>query len=363
MRLTVVGNPANRRVTLFRAAARAMGLPDPVVVAWAGVARGEPIAVTDTVRVDSPGEDAEVDRLLRGAPEPADHGEIVGLAAWYAGFGRALARVRDAADHAGARLLNDPADILALFDKRACHARLAAAGVPVPASLAAGQEPSGSCGARSSLLAGFADLRTAMAERGWRRVFVKPAHGSSSSGVLALQTDGRGRWRADTSVELAGRRLFNNLRVRTYTGSDIESIVDILAPDGLHVERWFPKAGLDGRVIDLRVVVIAGRASHAVVRASRTPLTNLHLGNRRGDLDALRRAAGPQYDAALASCERAAGCFPGLLQVGVDVLFSPDFRRHAIAEVNAFGDLLPGVLHHGRDTYTAQLEALLCSPG
>ena len=41
-------------------------------------------------------------------------------------------------------------------------------------------------------------------------------------------------------------------------------------------------------------------------------------------------------------------------------MFSPGFRRHAVAEVNAFGDLLPGLLVDGRDTYAAQLEALRC---
>jgi hypothetical protein len=126
------------------------------------------------------------------------------------------------------------------------------------------------------------------------------------------------------------------------------------------VERWFPKAGLAGRIVDLRVVVIAGRATHAVVRAGRTPMTNLHLGNRRGDLAALRHAAGPGYDAAIEASERAAACFPGSLQVGVDVLFPPDFRRPVIAEVNAFGDLLPGLLVRGRDTYAEQIEALSC---
>jgi hypothetical protein len=111
-------------------------------------------------------------------------------------------------------------------------------------------------------------------------------------------------------------------------------------------------------VIDLRVVVIGGRARHVVVRASRGPLTNLHLGNARGDLAELRRVAGPQYEAGLASCERAAACFPRTLMVGVDLMFSPDFRRHAVAEVNAFGDLLPRLMLDGRDTYSEQLAAV-----
>src|SRR5262249_32481786 len=163
-----------------------------------------------------------------------------------------------------------------------------------------------------------------------------------------------------TSVELADGKLFNSLRVRDYTSvRDVASIVDTLASDGLHVERWFPKADLDGRVTDLRVVVIAGRASHVVVRASRGPITNLHLGNARGSLPAFREQAGRRrYAAAMATCERVAACFPGCLHVGVDLMFSSDWSDHAVAEVNAFGDLLPGVLVDGRDTYAAQVAAL-----
>ena len=43
----------------------------------------------------------------------------------------------------------------------------------------------------------------------------------------------------------------------------------------------------------------------------------------------------------------------------VDLMVGSDWRRHAVAEVNAFGDLLPRVLDGaGRDTYTAQVSAL-----
>src|SRR5512142_1583209 len=118
MRLTVVGNPANRRVAMFVAAVARAGLPEPAVLAWRDVAAGAPLPMPpgSLVRVDSPGEDAEVDRLLRGAAEPAAHGEIVGGRAWYHGFGRALERVAAAARAQGARLLADPAETLILFD-------------------------------------------------------------------------------------------------------------------------------------------------------------------------------------------------------------------------------------------------------
>jgi glutathione synthase/RimK-type ligase-like ATP-grasp enzyme len=287
------------------------------------------------VRVDSPGEDAEVDRLLRGAACSSAPGEIVGTAAAYAGLSSALARL-------DGRLLNPPDDILIMNDKRRCHAVLRDAGVPVPPALPP--------------VHGYASLRGAMRAAGWSRVFVKPAHGSSASGVLALAVAGP-RVVAVTSVETgADGRLYNNLRVRRYEDEAVVArIVDRLAPDGLHVERWFPKAGLADRVLDLRVVVIAGEPSHVVVRTSRTPLTNLHLGNARGEVAAVRAAAGAaSWEAAMQSCAAVARCFPRSLHVGVDLMFRSGWRHHAVAEVNAFGDLLPG-----HDTYDAEIAALL----
>lgn len=158
---------------------------------------------------------------------------------------------------------------------------------------------------------------------------------------------------------------------RYHDERDVARIVDALAPDGLHLERWVPKASQAGRAADLRVVVVAGRATHAVVRASRWPLTNLHLGGSRGDLDGVRRAvtaAGARWSDVLDVCERAASCFPRTLCVGVDLLPAVDWRRSFVGEVNAFGDLLPrltglpGSGAEGLDTYGAQVAAVLRAP-
>nr|WP_221375716.1 STM4014 family protein [Actinoplanes polyasparticus] len=338
MRLAVVGNPGNRRVALFAAAVARAGLPAPAVYPWHSVLSGGPVpGVGETVRIDSPGEDAEVDRLLRGAATAAAPGEIVGGSAAYAGLSVALDRIASG----GGRLLNPPGDILTMSDKRRCHALLHEAGIPVPPALPP--------------IDGYASLRAAMRASGWARVFVKPAHGSSASGVLAMAVAGS-RIQATTSVETGDDgRLYNNLRVRRYEDeATIARIVDRLAPDGLHVERWYPKASLGDRVFDLRVLAIAGSPSHVVARAGRTPLTNLHLGNSRGDVAAVRAAAGPKaWAEAMATCAAVAECFPGSLHVGVDLMFRSGWRGHAVAEVNAFGDLLVGL-----DTYDAEVAAL-----
>ncbi|WP_328864592.1 STM4014 family protein [Streptomyces sp. NBC_00304] len=358
-RFAVVGNPGNRRVGLFQEAVRAAGLSPARVVSWLDVLNGAAVFLPgETVRIDSPGEDAEVERLLRGVEDPT---RVEGSSRWYAQFTSAVREVARAVAGAGAVLLDDPDDIAVLFDKRLCHGVLAAAGVPVPAS------PTSGPGAPP--VRGWADVRGLMAERGMPRVFVKPAHGSSASGVLAVETAGPGRVRATTSVERDGAgRLHNSLRVRRLTTEgEVAAIVDALAPDGLHVERWLPKASQRGRAADLRVVVVDGRATHAVVRTSRSPMTNLHLGGARGDLDEARAAvaaAGGSWQAAMAVCERAGDAFPDTLCVGVDLLPSTGWRRFAVGEVNAFGDLLPrltglpGSGAEGMDTYAAQVAAV-----
>ncbi|MFJ3526824.1 STM4014 family protein [Streptomyces sp. NPDC090132] len=358
-RFAVVGNPGNRRVGLFQEAVRAARLSPARVVSWLDVLNGAAVFLPgETVRIDSPGEDAEVERLLRGVEDPT---RVEGSSRWYAQFTSAVREVARAVAGAGAVLLDDPDDIAVLFDKRLCHGVLAAAGVPVPAS------PTSGPGAPP--VRGWADVRGLMAERGMPRVFVKPAHGSSASGVLAVETAGPGRVRATTSVERDGAgRLHNSLRVRRLTTEgEVAAIVDALAPDGLHVERWLPKASQRGRAADLRVVVVDGRATHAVVRTSRSPMTNLHLGGARGDLDEARAAvaaAGGSWQAAMAVCERAGDAFPDTLCVGVDLLPSTGWRRFAVGEVNAFGDLLPrltglpGSGAEGMDTYAAQVAAV-----
>ncbi|MGW6687275.1 STM4014 family protein [Streptomyces sp. NPDC054961] len=348
-RWAVVGNPENRRVALFSEAVRDAGLPAARIVPWARVLRegGAVFGPDELVRLDSPGENTEVDRALRGLE---DSTRVEGGARWYTRFTAAVRSLT------GGLRLDDPDELAVLFDKRSCHRALDAAGVPVPRSPTSGG---------GTTVRGWDDVRALMDAHGMPRVFVKPAHGSSASGVVAVETAGRGRIRAATSVEVAGNgHLHNSLRVRRLTSErETAALVDALAPDGLHVESWWPKASLGGRAADLRVVVVAGRATHAVVRTSLSPMTNLHLGGSRGDLSAVVEAAGPRWADALDVCERAAACFPGTLCVGVDLLPAVGWRRFAVAEVNAFGDLLPGLTGlpgsgaEGLDTYAAQVAA------
>ncbi|WP_308289911.1 hypothetical protein [Streptomyces cylindrosporus] len=122
------------------------------------------------------------------------------------------------------------------------------------------------------------------------------------------------------------------------------AIVDTLALDGLHIERRLPNAARSGRSADQRVVVVGGRATHAVVRASRSRMASLHLGGVPDDLAAARAATaatGADWAGDVpVLAEQAAACIPWTLCVGVDLLPTTGGRRFAVGEVNSFGDLL-----------------------
>ncbi len=372
----IIGNPENRRVHLFQQALESQGQPAARVVSYERLLQDvdclrDIIRPGDIVRIESPGENFAVEKglLARGVAAAEvegnpflslhqierleyDHGLILHPRQWYMGYCSLLIQIgKCLSGIASIRLLNPPADIRELFDKRACHARCREAGCAVPEAFPE--------------IHSFDELLTIMQQRNERRVFLKLAHASSASGVVALHQNSR-RIEAITSTELVKQdgqtRLYNSLKVRRYTDlKEIRTLIDELCRERVHVERWMPKAALShGRTFDLRVVVIAGQARHTVVRESRSPLTNLHLGNRRGDGERLQELLGPErWRALMEVCEQAAGVYPESFQVGVDLLLTPGFRQALILELNAFGDLLPGILWEGEETYQSEINSLV----
>lgn len=361
-RFTVIAEPGGKRARLFAEALRARGLPAPDVRSWRDVARGPLDLDADSiVRVDSP--DGAGDALLaEGAdhPElgaasriravdvatlPPDPGRLRFLRQSSLGMRRLLRRM--APQLHGRRSTHDPAEIELMFDKEACHARLAAAGIPVPPRL-----PGASTGA--ALLQSL-DERT-----GWR-AFVKPRWGSSAAGMVALQGM-RGQVCAWTHVHRGSDGAFySTKRLEIWRDRrQILSLLDFLCAEGVHVEAWVPKARFQGRACDLRVLAIGGEVAHVVPRLSLGPMTNLHLDAQRGDRIAARDWLGAaRWDEMEDVCRRVASEFPRSLCIAVDVLIAGRQKRALVAEVNAFGDLLPGARHRGRDPYGAQIDVAL----
>jgi len=371
-RFAIIGNPENRRVGMFRDALARQGQPEPHVIAWRALAEEEQSAETVIaalpeepafVRIDSFGEDFEVERLLlvRGFEDASalgawavspdevraltyDRGRIFAPRQQHCGFLRVLGELERALEkRPWLRVLSAPKSIGRLFDKRACAVAFAEAQVPIP-------EPLANVGSVS-------ELGARMSEAGMSRVFVKLTCGSSAS-CLALY-DAERPW-LFTSMEMEGDRLYNSLRPRRYTdGTAIDRLLAFLFREGSHVEAAVPKARIGGQFFDTRMLVIGGEVAFTIVRKSRHPITNLHLGGTRGTLEELASLVPePVLAAAHDSCRRVFALHD-CLHFGIDVMFTADLEGHRVLEANAFGDLLPNLQRDGLDVYEWQIRRAL----
>ena len=362
----LVGNPENRRVTGFCDALARLGQPPPRVFAWADVI-AEParlLAQPDVptfVRLEACGESFAVERALlaRGradaeslVPRPStvdpatlveDFGRVFAPRQQHCGFLRVLEDLtRVFAERPRWIVQNPPAEIAELFDKRATARRFAGLGVPVPASLACAPDPEA--------------LREAMTTRA---VYVKLSCGSSASCLALFRRDGE-REVVLTSLTPDAQGFTNTLGLRRYEDrATIDRILGFLLREGSQVEESVPKAKLGGKPFDTRVVAVAGEPVFTLVRRSRHPITNLHLGGSRGDLAAFERLVPEDARSeALESCRRI-GAHYASHHLGIDLLYESDLRGHRVVEANAFGDLLPGLHREGRSVYEWEILAAL----
>ena len=355
--MLLLATQGSKRVRLMQAARAQLRLPPAQVLEWRDWLR-QPALLEDSLRqtgllkIEPPGDDPAAHLLLLqagcrllGRPllsAPA-HGELLAMDAWFAGFSNAMASLAaQLADLPQIRVFNAPAEICLMTDKLACQRHLAAHGVPIPALLGP--------------VEGYEHLQSLLHEHQLDRVYLKPRYGSSASGVVAYRRNKAGRHQATTSAALhrteGATRLMNSKRMARYESEhDIAALVDALAAQELYAEAWLNKPRCGDSHYDLRVVTVAGQPAHRVARIGAQMMTNLHLDNQRGDAAGLLNAA----DMAVleTTSTLAARAFPHSHVTGYDLVV-----RHGqahVLEANAFGDLLPGLLWQGADTYAAQL--------
>ncbi len=399
----LIGNPDNRRTFALQQARLRQGLKPAIVLSYIdllqtwrqgatlaevvseAVSQGEGREgagdYTFFIRVDAPGENWNVERelLSLGATvysplhrvdnrmmvtqEQAllleqEWGRIYAPAQWFDGWRACLERIDKEVQQffPSARFLNHPTDIITMFDKRQCQQQLSANGVTVPPSLQADVP-----------IRSYGELRTAMKFEGMHRVFVKLACGSGASGVVAYQFNPRtGAEIAITTVgmERNGAEVifYNEGGMRRYTRTEeIRILLDWLCAEGAQIERWMAKSSIGSRVFDVRQLVAGGQVGHAIVRLSKTPITNLHLRNDR----LLPTEAGLKDDQMLLiqnAAQAALSAFPNSWSAGIDVMLSGTEPRAYVLDVNPFGDLLYQVQHRGRGTYEWQMELLRKEP-
>ena len=347
----LIGNPENRRIGSFVKALANQGAPLRAVVAWSELLK-DPwrlARLSDEpawLRVESTGENAQVQHQLLelGGVSGATlrRGQIVAPTAAHRGFLRAL-------DNLGEVLttrphwipLASPAAIAGVFDKTMFHGWATELGVPLPERIDA-----------DSVEQLFAAVQGQA-----RSVFVKLRYSSSASGIAVYRHGPPARLL--TTVREVGGRYFNSLRVqRIHQPERIRALLGwLIEEEGAQIEWAVPKARLEGALFDCRVLMVAHEPAFVVVRHARHLITNLHLGGWRGSVDALRATCPPEiWEQAMRDCQTVSRAYGGL-HLGLDVIFEPRFRGYRILEANAFGDLLPGLVLHGRNVYEHEIAA------
>jgi hypothetical protein len=310
------------------------------------------------VRMESPGRDFEVMKLLLQAGERAtgqasgidwstlalQKGRLLRPGLLYQGFRCVLAGLRRSFDRRPhLKPLACPLAIAEMFDKNTTCDRLTAAGIPCPPTPPVPDSP-------DEL---FAELR----RRHFGTAYVKLNTGSSASGIAVVHALDEPPWAVSSVVRLDDG-FYSTRRLCRHSGAELNAVLVFLIGEGACVQRGIRMAQIDGQNFDVRVVVSYGHSAFTIFRLSSQPMTNLHFGGRRGEFARCRAAVPTRaWLDALDHCIEAARLYP-CATVGVDLLFESGYVRHYLLEVNAFGDFFPGLVDaRGQTVHRAEIEA------
>ncbi|MCH2207109.1 MAG: STM4014 family protein [Lentisphaerales bacterium] len=359
MRFIIIGNPENRRVVSYLSALTKNGVEDITLLSYEELLSDKTkwltvIEQSCFVKIESPGENHLVEQKIislglgKKFSEEFNKGLIANQVHWYKGFCLFLDGLAADAKEKPVHFLNSPADIKLFFNKYECQSFLSKQGINTPKIM--------------GRIYSLDDFHKHMNGSNGH-YFIKPSHSSSASGVMAYRKSGKRR-ELTAAIELikegSQTLLYNSLKVHRYEKqSDIEAIIESMAQHNLFYEQWIPKFSQNNRSVDLRIHLVQGQAQHIVVRAGKSYLTNLHLGNERGDLQKLKDQIGKEdWRQIIKESEKAAALFTETHYLGLDLVIS---RKHKpyIIECNAFGDLIPGALFEGKNTYESQIAHLI----
>lgn len=369
--VVLIAPPKSRRVTAFQSSLQQINWPLAKVVSYQQIIENPQALIQiihkgNIIRLETSGESSDVERLLLQlgkqnitnnvvtniADLQLEQGEIIPSNQWYVGLQQFFDIVqRQLAQCPSHYCTLDFSEGLQLFDKRATSELWQLSKLPMPYQL-------------PEEINSFEQLISALKQQKLNRVFIKLAHGSGASGTIALAIN-KNKIQAITTIEMVenqrGIRLYNNRKLIRYNAwQQIAQLIDeLLKYHKLQIERWLPKASYQGKVFDIRVVVINGKAMHTLIRLGKQAITNLHLGNGRGDLEQIKNYLGSSWQLVPELAEQAMQCFPNSLYAGIDVLVSQNNKKPYLLEANTFGDFHPNTYYQGLDTYQAELLALL----
>ena len=245
-----------------------------------------------------------------------------------------LLELEETGKEKGICFLNPPSGILQLLDKVACKEELQNHHLAVTTMI--GKNPEN-----------YMELKAQMTEKKVWSVFLKPVYGSGAAGILALSMQPvTGKVVAYTAARVEHGVLLQQKRIRKITDEkEVEKIVNAITSIDTIVERWHPKAALEGAPFDFRVLWQFGHLEYIVARKSSTPITNLHLNNGAVLQEEIFQSRSSWNYEDLRKdmenlCREAMAVFPEVCVAGLDVMLDKKTGKPRIIEMNGQGDLL-----------------------
>ncbi|WP_176691670.1 STM4014 family protein [Superficieibacter electus] len=321
--ITLIGSPQSKRTYYFMQAARALKTPVTVLT----YSQALTATLTGAVKIDPP------------VHSETDICQINALSQEYIRFLQAMAARKNV------NYVNHPAGLISLLDKKICKKRLIEHGIPTPPLVAE------NVGSVEQLLA-------IMQASKITRMFIKPTLGSGAAGVIAWRRHPDGiRQVLYCAIAIDGSRLFNSNKIHSYQDDvQIRRIISAVLQQENIVECWLPKASVNGKSYDLRVVCMDGKILWRVVRTSSQPITNLHLQNQASEFASLGLSAAKVAEID-ALCLNAIQLFPDIRLAGIDVLLTRNLTPYII-EINGQGDLIYQDAQNENHIYRAQIQAI-----
>lgn len=312
------------------------------------------ITVPTTLRITSTGENFDLWKsllTLGGCPYSAElsfeKGRIYPNPYWYQGWCKILQNITYFINiNPYLKPINTPASIQLAFHKLKCQQLLNKQGIRTPKIIL-------------PTVLSYDKLIEKLQKEKIHQVFIKPYHGSSASGVMAFRQT-NGKQILYTTIQLKDGKLYNHLHLQKYNSlADIKAIIAAMIPSGLMVEEWIRKKTFQEKSVDFRILVINGKADFVVPRMSKHFITNLHLGNEKGNIEAVEKIWGtPVIENAKKLAIEAVKTIGGLFYAGVDIAISNKGIPYVL-EVNAFGDMLLNIYKAGLTTYEYELQEWL----
>ncbi len=367
MHFIIIGDLIGRRVKAFVDCLKEMDIHNYQVISWLDVLQDISILEKNLkentiIRIEPPEKDLEIYRLILGFSgekggvssqeiENIDFSnyQIVAPAQWYEGFTLVLEAIdKILSQNNNIYCMNHFKEAIQMMDKSRTYEILEKEvskynyKLPVRYKTPDNYE-------------GFVDMYGHKVFK----CFIKLRYGSGGTGVIAYKNNPRlGDERIFTSLNyeiVDGNRIFySNSKVNVYQDkTKIKELLDWVLHNGAHIEDWIPKPAYNGYFFDTRVFVLSQKVQYVISRLSKTPITNLHLKNRRvEDIDFISK---DHLENIKLAAEDVMKVYHQSWYAGIDIISSRSGKPYVI-DVNPFGDLFHHLLGTDKNIHYLEIK-------